>query len=234
MPGVTMLSGWTRRLHTNLSARFRYRCSTSHRLWRGGTPAQAFRDLARPRAPRGAARIPSVCRVAEHHGDPGGRECRHGGGDRPRRRGHVDNSCWRRRHHAAKPFAATHRRTVRHVGRRCFPVVSTSDLAVRQDQIRLTARALRRDPTAADAFPHDVAELIAFLEPGETGPDGARGSRRRNTRTNLDSRVEFVRCAVRRGDGSSVRLRVALRPRALDAGDRDLSRAVSARLRSAA
>jgi luciferase family oxidoreductase group 1 len=32
-----------------------------------------------------------------------------------------------------------------------------------------TARALRRDPAAADAFPHDVAELIAFLEPSEEG-----------------------------------------------------------------
>ena len=28
-----------------------------------------------------------------------------------------------------------------------------------------TARALRRNPAAGDAFPHDVAELIAFLEP---------------------------------------------------------------------
>jgi luciferase family oxidoreductase group 1 len=32
-----------------------------------------------------------------------------------------------------------------------------------------TARALRRDPMAGDAFPHDVAELIAFLEPAEEG-----------------------------------------------------------------
>ena len=33
----------------------------------------------------------------------------------------------------------------------------------------VTARALRRDPAAAEAFPSDVAELIALLEPGEEG-----------------------------------------------------------------
>jgi luciferase family oxidoreductase group 1 len=32
-----------------------------------------------------------------------------------------------------------------------------------------TARALRRDPMAGEAFPQDVAELIAFLEPAEEG-----------------------------------------------------------------
>lgn len=32
-----------------------------------------------------------------------------------------------------------------------------------------TARALRRDPVAADMFPNDVAELIALLEPAEEG-----------------------------------------------------------------
>jgi luciferase family oxidoreductase group 1 len=34
---------------------------------------------------------------------------------------------------------------------------------------QVTARALRRDPAAADAFPRDVAELIALLEPAEAG-----------------------------------------------------------------
>ena len=33
----------------------------------------------------------------------------------------------------------------------------------------VTARALRRDQLAADEFPHDVAELIALLEPSEAG-----------------------------------------------------------------
>jgi luciferase family oxidoreductase group 1 len=33
----------------------------------------------------------------------------------------------------------------------------------------ITARALRRDPSAAEAFPRDVAEVIAFLEPREPG-----------------------------------------------------------------
>ena len=32
-----------------------------------------------------------------------------------------------------------------------------------------TARALRRDPMAGEAFPQEVAELIAFLEPAEEG-----------------------------------------------------------------
>lgn len=36
---------------------------------------------------------------------------------------------------------------------------------------QVTARALRRDPAVVDAFPHDVAELIAFFEPGEIGQE---------------------------------------------------------------
>jgi luciferase family oxidoreductase group 1 len=34
---------------------------------------------------------------------------------------------------------------------------------------QIIARALRRSPAAADAFPNDVAELIALLEPAEAG-----------------------------------------------------------------
>src|SRR6187401_277090 len=34
---------------------------------------------------------------------------------------------------------------------------------------QLTVRALRRHPSAADSFPQDVAELIAYFRPVETG-----------------------------------------------------------------
>jgi luciferase family oxidoreductase group 1 len=34
---------------------------------------------------------------------------------------------------------------------------------------QMTARALRRNPSAADTFPHDVAELIAYFRPAQAG-----------------------------------------------------------------
>ena len=94
-----------------------------------------------------------------------------------------------------------------------------------------TAHALRRtlhsDP---DAFPQDVLELMAYFAPAEgqtvRAVPGA-GLRR----AALHSGIEFVRRAGCCRAGAAVRVRLALRARGNDAGDRDLSRRISVRPR---
>ena len=63
----------------------------------------------------------------------------------------------------------------------------------------LTARALRRSSLAdaADAFPQDVVELMAYFR-GRAGPAGARGAGRGPRGADLDPRLEPVRRAARR------------------------------------
>ena len=91
-----------------------------------------------------------------------------------------------------------------------------------------TAHALRRTlPVDPDAFPQDVLELMAYFAPRGRA-DRSRGSRRRARRADLHPGIEPVRRAGRRRAGAAVRVRLALRARADDAGDPDLSRALPA------
>ena len=61
-----------------------------------------------------------------------------------------------------------------------------------------TQRALRRDPSAADTFPEDVAELQVAARPGAAGATRAGGAGRRHQRAALDPRLLPVRGASRR------------------------------------
>ena len=85
-----------------------------------------------------------------------------------------------------------------------------------------TAHALRRtlasDP---DAFPQDVLELMGYFAPQEDGQHPGR-PRRRAERADLHPRLEHLRRAGRRRAGPAVRVRVALRAGAHDAGASDL------------
>ena len=85
-----------------------------------------------------------------------------------------------------------------------------------------TAHALRRtlasDP---DAFPQDILELMGYFAPQDGQQRPGRPGRRAE-RAALHPRLEYVRRAGRRGAGAAVRVRVALRARADDAGASDL------------
>ena len=111
---------------------------------------------------------------------------------------------------------------------RSIRAASTSASAARPAPTRLTLRALRRDPMAAESFPQDVLELQALLGPVQPGPDRARRSRRRHQRAALDSRLEPLRRAARGDARPALRLRLAFRAGCADAGARGLSRDVSA------
>ena len=76
-----------------------------------------------------------------------------------------------------------------------------------------TLRALRRDPMSAESFPQDVLELQALFGPRKPG-QAVRGRAGHGTRrAAVDSGLEPVRRAARRGARVAVRVRVALRAR---------------------
>ena len=90
-----------------------------------------------------------------------------------------------------------------------------------------TARALRRtlasDP---EAFPHDVLELMSYFSPAARTDGEGRARRGLNVPIYILG-LEPVRRAGCRGARAALRLCVALRAGADDAGDRDLSRPAS-------
>ena len=78
---------------------------------------------------------------------------------------------------------------------------------------QLTLRALRRTPSSADSFPHDVLELQALLGDPAAGAGGARDPGHRLARAALDPRLEPLRRPARRDARAAVRVRLALRAR---------------------
>ncbi|MBC7894305.1 MAG: LLM class flavin-dependent oxidoreductase [Cytophagaceae bacterium] len=133
----------------------------------GGTPAQSFRnslDLARHAERLGYHRF----WVAEHHGIPGVASAAtavviaHVAGGTSSIR--VGAGGIMLPNHAplliAEQFGTLEA---------LFPGRIDLGLGRAPGSDQVTARALRRDRAAADAFPHDVAELIALMEPSEPG-----------------------------------------------------------------
>ncbi len=89
---------------------------------------------ARSGAARRAMELQAVLarRASQHDGH---RQRRDGGGDRPCRRRHDDHPRRFGRHHAAEPFAAGDRRTVRHAGVALSRAASISGLAAPPEPI---------------------------------------------------------------------------------------------------
>ena len=91
-----------------------------------------------------------------------------------------------------------------------------------------TARALRRNlESDADQFPQDVVELMDFMSQG-AAPGGARGAGHGPGGAGLDPRLQHLRRPARRAPGPALRLRLALRAAADDAGDPALPRDLQA------
>jgi len=133
----------------------------------GGTPAQSFRnsvDLARHAERLGYHRF----WVAEHHGIPGVASAA-----TAVLIGHVAAGTSAIRVGAGGIMLPNHAPLLiaEQFGtlEALFPGRIDLGLGRAPGSDPITARALRRDPAAADAFPRDVAELIALLEPTEPG-----------------------------------------------------------------
>ena len=149
--------------------------------------------------------------------------------DRPRRRRHVDDPRRRRRHHAAQPRAAGDRRAVRHARRRSTPGASTSASAARPGTDQRTARALRRTLAGdADASPRTSSSCWRYFRPPEPGQRVRAVPGAGARRADLDPGLEPVRRPARGRARPAVRLRLALRAGAADAGARRLPRALQA------
>ena len=112
--------------------------------------------------------------------------------------------------------------------RRSIPAASISASAGRREPTRLTLRALRRAPEAAEHFPQDVLELQALLGDLQPGQRIQAVPGDRHESAALDSRLEPVRRAARRHARPALRLRLAFRARRADAGAGHLSRALRA------
>ncbi len=133
----------------------------------GGTPAQSFRnsvDLARHAERLGYHRF----WVAEHHGIPGVASAATAVVI-----GHVAANTSTIRVGAGGIMLPNHSPLViaEQFGtlEALFPGRIDLGLGRAPGSDQITARALRRSHAAADAFPNDVAELIALLEPAEPG-----------------------------------------------------------------
>ena len=95
---------------------------------------------------------------------------------------------------------------------------------------RLTARALRRNlATDADEFPQDVVELMDYLRPAEPGQQVRAVPGAGLERADLDPRLEPVRRAARGDARPALRVRLAFRAGADDAGDRRSTAPTSSR-----
>ncbi len=191
----------------------------------GSDAAQSFRntlDLARHAERWGYRRF----WLAEHHGMPGIASAAtavligHVAG------GNLDHPRRRRRHHAAQPFAAGHRRAVRNAG------VAVS--RTHRPGTRPRAGFGSDDGAGAAPRPRLGCPRISAGRAG-TGrlffsrvtPAGARRARIRAERAAVDSGVESLWRTARRGVWPAVCVRIAFRAGADDAGHRGLPRAVS-------
>ena len=110
----------------------------------------------------------------------------------------------------------------------CTRTGSTSGLGRAPGSDQTTARAMRRDPRASDAFPDDVLELQGYLA-GRSLVPGVRGRPRRgHARAAVRARLLAVRRPARRRPRPALRLRLALRPGRPAAGRAAVPRAVPA------
>ena len=75
----------------------------------------------------------------------------------------------------------------------------------------LTTRALRRTPGAADTFPQDVMELMSWFRAAGARTAGAGGAGRGPRRADLDPGLQPLWGGARRGAGTPLCVRFALR-----------------------
>ena len=195
----------------------------------GSDAAQSLRnslDLAQPCEKLGYQRY----WLAEHHGMPGIASAATAVLHRPRRRRHLDHPRRRRRHHAAEPLAAGHRGAVRHAGVAVSRAASTSASAARRAPTSARpgrcAATCQSDRRPVPAGRRRADGLTSEPEPRPAGA-AVPGAGLDVPIWILGSSLFGAQLAA--ASGPALRLRLALRAGADDAGDRDLSRHASSR-----